>query len=81
MTFDSILEGVKKYGATAVLVLWVLRQEARLNMVEDKLYNCYTSMQLLSASKRQHAEVKLGFYAILPNDIYTKRDIKRYVTA
>jgi len=79
MNLESILEALKKYGATAVLVLWVLRQEARLNTVEDKLYNCYTTMQVLTARKHTIAHTEL--IAIIPHDIYTERHIKRYVKA
>lgn len=79
MNLDSILESFKKYGVTAVLALWILRQETRLNTVEDKLYNCYTTMQVLTAKKNVVAHTEL--IAIIPHDIYTKRHIQRYVKA
>ena len=78
MSLDSILEAFKKYGVTAVLALWILRQESRLNMVEDKLYNCYATMNLLNAHDRKTVKAKFETYAILPNGVDVKRDIKRY---
>ena len=78
MALDAILEAFKKYGATAVLALWILRQEARLNTVEDKLYNCYATMQIMTAHERKTAESKTEFYAILPNEVSVKRHTKRY---
>lgn len=78
MTLETTLEALKKYGATAVLVLWVLRQEARLNTVEDKLYNCYATMNILNAHERKTAESKTEIYAILPNEVSVKRHTKRY---
>lgn len=78
MSLENILEAFKKYGVTAVLALWILRQEARLNTVEDKLYNCYATMNLLNAHERKTAENKTHIYAILPNEISVKRDTKRY---
>lgn len=81
MTLETTLEALKKYGATAVLVLWVLRQEARLGTVEDKLYNCYATMNYVNASHRKTAESKTEVYAILPHEINVKRDTKRYTEA
>lgn len=81
MSLETTLEALKKYGATAVLVLWVLRQEARLGMVEDKLYNCYATMNILKAGDRKTAESKYEIYAILPHEINVKRDTKRHLKA
>lgn len=81
MSLDVILEAFKKYGVTAVLALWILRQEARLGMVEDKLYNCYATMQIMNASDRKTAESKHEIYAILPHEINIKRNTKRYFKA
>lgn len=81
MSLDTILEAFKKYGVTAVLALWILRQEARLGMVEDKLYNCYATMQIMNASNRKTAETRIEYFAILPNDITIKRDTKRHFKA
>ena len=77
MSLETTLEALKKYGASAVLVLWVLRQEARLGTVEDKLYNCYATMQVVNASTHKKADANTN-YAILPDRINVKRDIKRY---
>jgi hypothetical protein len=79
VTLESILESLKKYGVKAVLVIWILRAEARLNVVEDKLWNCYTSMQMMTAHRT--AQTKTEWYAILPHHIDVKKDIKRYTTA
>ena len=81
MTLETTLEALKKYGATAVLVLWVLRQEARLGTVEDKLYNCYATMNIVNASHGKTAENKTEVYAILPHEINVKRDTKRHTQA
>ena len=34
------LELIKKYGATAVLLAWLLHTNMRVNDLEAKLYNC-----------------------------------------
>jgi soluble lytic murein transglycosylase-like protein len=81
VSLDNILEALKKYGVKAVLVLWILRSETRLNVVEDKLYNCYATMQIMSATERRTAENKNETYAILPTCINVKRDSKRYFKA
>lgn len=36
----EILELIKKYGATAVLVLWLWHTHNRVATLETKLYNC-----------------------------------------
>ncbi len=79
MNLDSILEAIKKHGMSAVFFVILWFKNERLEKVEDKLYNCYTTMQVLSAKKQliSHTE----FIAIIPHDIYTKRHIQRYVKA
>ena len=79
MNLETILKLFKDYGVTAVLFLWILRNEARINVVEDKLYNCYTTMHILTADDSVKEETKL--IAIIPHDIYTKKHIQRYITA
>ena len=80
MNLDNILEAFKKYGVTAVLALWILRQEARLGMVEDKLYNCYATMNIVNASGNKTAETRIEHFAILPNEVNI-RNTKRYLKA
>lgn len=80
MTLETTLEALKKYGATAVLVLWVLRQEARLGTVEDKLYNCYATMNFANAHHRKTAETRVEYFAILPNEVNI-RNTKRHTQA
>lgn len=80
MTLETTLEALKKYGAMAVLVLWVLRQEARLGTVEDKLYNCYATMNYVNASHRKTAETRIEYFAILPNEV-NLRNTKRHLKA
>ena len=69
MNLETTLDAIKKHGITAIIVLLYLRNEARLNVVEDKLYNCY-AMNIMS--HRKTAEVKPHTYAILPNEISVK---------
>ena len=79
MSIEQILKLFKDYGVTAVLFLWILRNEARINVVEDKLYNCYTTMHMMNAKSEIKEHTKL--IAIIPHDIYTKKHIKRYIKA
>lgn len=80
MSLETTLEALKKYGVKAVLVIWILRSETRLNVVEDKLYNCYATMNFVNANHRKTAETRIEYFAILPNEV-NLRNTKRHTQA
>ncbi len=56
------LELIKKYGATAVLVLWLWHTHNRVAVLENKLYNCLERQSYDQMIRKQEA-------AILPKKI------------
>lgn len=70
MSFDSLLDIVKKHGATGVLCLWVMVMHTRLNNVERLLYECYQNYP--NHTKEQNEKI-VRTYAVLPEPIKAKR--------
>jgi len=56
------LELIKKYGATAVLVIWLWHTHNRVALLEQKLFNCLERQNYESITRKQEA-------AILPKKI------------
>jgi len=77
MDLTQILDAIKKHGITAIIVILYIRNESRLNVVEDKLYNCYT-MRVINSSARKEAYVKEQNVGILPD---TRKRTKRHIQA
>lgn len=48
----ELLELIKKYGATAVLVAWLLHTNMRVASLEAKLYKCLESQSYDEQIKR-----------------------------
>ena len=64
---------VKKYGVTGVLCAWLFHTNARLNKVEQALYDCYKESTIRQGAK-QTSSMPERLIAILPND---KKTYKR----
>lgn len=63
---------VKKYGVTGVLCAWLWHTNARLNKVEQALYDCYKESTIRNnANSTVHIPERL--IAILPNNEKTNR--------
>jgi len=56
------LELIKKYGATAVLVIWLWHTHNRVALLEQKLFNCLERQSYDQIIRKQEA-------AILPKKI------------
>lgn len=58
---------VKKYGVTGVLCAWLFHTNARLNKVEQALYDCYKESTIRN---NPNSSVRLSdrLIAILPNN-------------
>ena len=62
------LDLIKKYGATAVLVLWLWHTHNRVEKLEAKLYDC------LQAKKISALKKDMQLAAILPKKIKYETD-------
>ena len=51
------LELIKKYGATAVLVLWLWHTHNRVAVLENKLYNCLERQSYDQMIRKQEAGI------------------------
>ena len=51
----NFLEYIKKYGATAVLVAWLMHTNYRVAILESKLYSCLERNQFMQQYQRQNA--------------------------
>lgn len=58
----ELLELIKKYGATAVLVAWLFHTNMRVAQLETKLYKCLET-------EKYYDEVKRLSEAVLPKKI------------
>jgi hypothetical protein len=58
----ELLELIKKYGATAVLVAWLFHTNLRVASLEAKLYKC------LESEKFERQEQQRMSEAILPKE-------------
>jgi hypothetical protein len=74
-------ELIKKHGISALCFLALWWMNARLENVEDKLYNCYDRLTYKAEGLHKRHINKQHIYAILPHDVTIKKDIKRYITA
>lgn len=63
---------VKKYGVTGVLCAWLWHTNARLNKVEQALYDCYKESTIRN-SANSWVKIPERLIAILPNDKKTNR--------
>lgn len=41
LSLEGFLKLINKYGATAVLSLWLFMNNVRINKLENQLYDCY----------------------------------------
>ena len=74
---DAIFSGIKKYGVTGVLVMWLWYTDNRLSKVEQQLWDCYKSASITSATENKPF-LASNWYAILPKQskvIYRKHII------
>jgi hypothetical protein len=51
----NFLEYIKKYGATAVLVAWLMHTNYRVAILESKLYSCLERNQFMQQYQKQNA--------------------------
>lgn len=71
------LEVLNKYGISAGMVIALIWMNSRLNLVEDRLYDCYNEQIIRNrAFNTQDKEIKLMplQVAILPEPIKPKND-------
>ena len=69
----EIVEIIKKYGVTGVLVAWLWITNDRVEALENKLVNCY-QMQLMNKPKSANLIViNDNQLAILPKKIKVKK--------
>ena len=69
---------INKWGVTAVMAIAIVWFNARLNSVEDKLYDCYEKRLVSKNIKTGYNyEVLPRQVAILPNEIKIEKDDKR----
>ena len=67
MTPEKSLELITKYGALAVMFLWLCSVNWKVNKLEEQLYDCYED-QIKSATTRTAHIERVEVYAILPNE-------------
>lgn len=73
MTSIDVIEAVKKHGATGVMVVALVWMNNRLNVVEDRLYDCYENLATSAVimPSQQHREMPISrknMLAVLPCD-------------
>lgn len=68
---------VKKYGVTGVLCAWLWHTNARLNKVEQALYDCYKESTIRN-NANSSVRIPERLIAILPNN---EKDNRRHVKA
>lgn len=68
----EIVTIVKKYGVTGVLCAWLWHTNARLNKVEQALYDCYKESTIRN-NANSTVQLPERLIAILPNDEKTNR--------
>lgn len=75
---ETSLKLLKEYGITAVMAFGLLYLNSRLNVVEDRLYQCYEARILNSFNQLEDRPIiNKRIYAILPNELRIKNDDKR----
>jgi hypothetical protein len=73
---NDFLNNVKKHGALGVLAMWLWITHARVERLEEKLYDCYEQQNVSSLVTETHKQLNdIRLFAILPKEL--KYDIKR----
>ncbi len=77
----EILEAIKKHGATAVLVLWVIHTNTRVNTLEAALQDCYEVRIEQGHAHLPRTKDKEQKVAIIPKCNLTKDEIEKLLQA
>jgi hypothetical protein len=65
----SALEAINKYGIPAGMAIAIVWFNNRLNVVEERLYDCYEQRVFTSAPISHKKQVEKNFvFAIIPSD-------------
>lgn len=73
---NDLLTAIKKHGALGVLAMWLWITHARVEKLEQKLYDCYEQNAISNSMSMPYKKiVDIRLFAVLPNEI--KYDFKR----
>lgn len=73
---NEFITVVKKHGALGVLAMWLWITHARVEKLEEKLYDCYESQSASSLVTKTHKQISdIRLFAVLPKEI--RYDIKK----
>ena len=65
----SALDAINKYGIPAGMAIAIVWFNNRLNIVEDRLYDCYEQQYFKSAPTSDKRQIEKDFvFAIIPSD-------------
>lgn len=74
----EFVTAIKKHGALGVLALWLWITNARVEKLEQKLFDCYDDKAQIKNSFNHKIKEPQRYYAIIPNNkryIKTKRHL------
>lgn len=73
---NDLLTAIKKHGALGVLAMWLWITHARVEKLEEKLYDCYEQNAISNVIiYPNNKNLDIRFFAVLPNEL--KYDIKK----